>query len=672
MFENIKERIAMSLVKPSVKRKPISPFDLMSFHTANMPIYSELTVRRATREGYRLSIFVYRAVRTIVQAASGIPWYVEKDGEPVENHPFTTTWARPNKQFSGQDNMEFLIAHLKLVGNSLLQPVIINGLPREFWVVMPDMVKPIPSNQAGEWLKGWEVQTGDGKTFVVPPEQFVHFMQFDPGNPYWGIGDLQSAARTVDTDNEAQDTQKVQLQNRSVPPGVFQFDQTLNDEQFEEASQRVREKFLQKNKRGEPWVLGGGYKWQQMSLTPVEMDFISSRLSNKRDIAAAFGLDPWWVGDREHSTYNNVSEARKALYEDVVIPLLDDVAFTLNLRIAPMYGDDITIKYDLSNVSAMREDFGKKTDQASKLWAMGVPFEQINSKLELGFEEFEGWETGYLPFSVMPTGGSGNREQETEPVKMLTKSLNLETEEQKSAHWKRIDRRRLVWANTLQKRYAKLYGKEGQAVVDAIGGEKSAKFTPDSLSQSAKKAIDKLKAEWLALIAASSSALIEDFGGVVATDIGTTFNTSGAAVRNWIKEHAAENVKSILETNLDDVRRVILKGVDDGLTRPQIASKLRDFYDDRSTYKAMRVARTETAQAAGFGQREVASQSGVANKKQWLSSRDSRVRDSHIAIDGELRNFDEPYSNGLMYPGDPSGDLEETIMCRCVEGYTTE
>jgi SPP1 gp7 family putative phage head morphogenesis protein len=115
-----------------------------------------------------------------------------------------------------------------------------------------------------------------------------------------------------------------------------------------------------------------------------------------------------------------------------------------------------------------------------------------------------------------------------------------------------------------------------------------------------------------------------------------------------------------------------LKGQEEGLSLPKIATELEKYYEQQSAYKAMRVARTEVAQSAGFGQREAAEQSGVAKSKTWLSARDDRVRDSHAEIDGETIAFDEKYSNGLMYPGDPSGGPEEVINCRCVETYGTE
>lgn len=51
--------------------------------------------------------------------------------------------------------------------------------------------------------------------------------------------------------------------------------------------------------------------------------------------------------------------------------------------------------------------------------------------------------------------------------------------------------------------------------------------------------------------------------------------------------------------------------------------------------------------------------------KQWDSTLDSRTRESHAIVDGEIRELDGPFSNGLMFPGDPSYGAAEVINCRC-------
>ncbi len=685
MFDKLRAKIALAVLPKADGKLKINPFQVMSTQPANVPVYTEMTVRKATREGYKINVAVFRCVRVIVQAASAIPWIVEdKEGEPIKNHPLANVLAHPNPQFSGQDMMELLIAHSLLVGNALWMPIIVGKRVTEIWPVMPDLVKPIPSDAPGEWLKGWQVYGQTGALNDLPPEHFIHFMQLDPGNLFWGISPLMAAARTIDTDNEAQDTQKVSMQNRGLHDGVFTHESNMTLEQFEEARRQIRETFLAKSKRREPWVLGAGAKWNSMGMTSVEMDFIASRLQNKRDIAAAFGISPIFLGDLEQSSYNNMMEARKALYEDVVIPLLDDVKSTLNMRLAPLYGD-VTLSYDTSKVAALRPDFSAKVEQAKTLFGMGVPFDQINERLEMGFDEFPNWGLGYLPMTIAPTGAATEEpevEEEEEDDSEDEKALNLDTEDKKALFWKRVDRRRMGWWGVVARKVEALYKGEAEAVARALRTAKaksSRKASVTQLMSVAREAINSVRPEWEKVITAVLVTLIGDFGEDIARDLGAgepksdgtseskwAFDPTTPAIRSWVVKHGTASIKTILNTNLVDVNRVILAGLDENLGVPKIAMNVRRFYADSSKYKAMRVARTEVSQAAGFGQREAARQSGVAETHTWVTSRDDRVRDDHAALDGETAKFDKAYSDGSMYPG------EKDINCRCVETFGTK
>lgn len=632
--------IADLRVKAAMALLPQGRRLFVSDRTPNVPIYSDMTVSRATRQGYKISIYVYRSVRTIIQACSAIPWMVvDKDNEEIPEHPFTLLMKHPNPVFSWQDMIEFLVAHLELCGNELWQPLLVNGLPRELWPVMPDMVSPIPSDVQGEWLKAWEVRTQSGR-YEVPPETFIHFQQVDPGNPYWGTGPLMAAARTIDTDNEAQDTQKVSMQNRGTPSGVFTHDAAMTDEQFEEANRRVNEIYLSKSRRRAPWVLGAGAKWQQMAMTPVEMDYVASRLRGLRDIAGAFGINPIFLGDMEQSTLDNMRQARLGLYEDVAIPLLDDVKATMNLKLAPYYGNDITITYDASNVAALREGYGAKVESAYKLWSMGVPVQQVSDKLQLGLSEYPGWDASYVPLTLVASK-SGPAYQ--------TKAMSAE---QIRSTWLQTDRLREAWAPVIAKRYEALYEREARTITDL--GEAAV-----------QAAINSLVPDWQRTARGVLSALVGEFGKAHAASLGAEkaerkweFNPLEAALAAWLDDMAASEVRTILATNLADVRAVIRAGSEAGLPNDEIARNLRQFYADRSPYKAMRIARTETTKSATHATIEAARQSGLVDMKQWVTARDDRVRDEHAAMDGETVPLDATFSNGLEGPGEPN--------CRCV------
>ena len=121
-----------------------------------------------------------------------------------------------------------------------------------------------------------------------------------------------------------------------------------------------------------------------------------------------------------------------------------------------------------------------------------------------------------------------------------------------------------------------------------------------------------------------------------------------------------------------NVRMEVSRGVITGATWNQIADNLSKGFKntpfDKAYNKSIRIARTEghrIQQTAAYNAQEKAKENGANVVKQWDATLDSRTRPSHMEVDGEIRETDEAFSNGLMYPGDPSGDASEVINCRC-------
>lgn len=84
--------------------------------------------------------------------------------------------------------------------------------------------------------------------------------------------------------------------------------------------------------------------------------------------------------------------------------------------------------------------------------------------------------------------------------------------------------------------------------------------------------------------------------------------------------------------------------------------------------RAKTIARTEGHRIQQTSSRDAqyaAKKKGADVLKQWDAALDGRTRDSHARVDGEIRELDEKFSNGLMFPGDPSGGAAEVVNCRC-------
>ena len=125
------------------------------------------------------------------------------------------------------------------------------------------------------------------------------------------------------------------------------------------------------------------------------------------------------------------------------------------------------------------------------------------------------------------------------------------------------------------------------------------------------------------------------------------------------------------------VVRELERGHGLGESIPDLATRVRrvltvsgsDYWPGR----AVTVARTETIGAVNAGAyfgavRDASERGDPAPFKAWLSTADPRTRPTHVEADGQRTLLTSPFIVGgaqLLFPGDPRGPAQETIMCRC-------
>lgn len=128
---------------------------------------------------------------------------------------------------------------------------------------------------------------------------------------------------------------------------------------------------------------------------------------------------------------------------------------------------------------------------------------------------------------------------------------------------------------------------------------------------------------------------------------------------------------SAMGKDIKDLQKKIAGEISRGLTTGMMYSEIsRNIASWARIPKnnAMRIARTEAHRIqckAAYDAQYKAKSKGADIVKQWDATLDGKTRDSHRAIDGEVKELDEKFSNGLEYPGDTSGAAAEVINCRC-------
>lgn len=139
-----------------------------------------------------------------------------------------------------------------------------------------------------------------------------------------------------------------------------------------------------------------------------------------------------------------------------------------------------------------------------------------------------------------------------------------------------------------------------------------------------------------------------------------------------INSKISKGLYSRLGEDVDLLKRKITaqisRGVATGMSYSQMAQQLAE-YTKTGYNNAVRITRTEghrIQQESTMDACYAARERGADVVKQWDATMDANTRESHQMVDGEVRALDEKFSNGLMYPGDPSGSAAEVINCRCV------
>lgn len=120
--------------------------------------------------------------------------------------------------------------------------------------------------------------------------------------------------------------------------------------------------------------------------------------------------------------------------------------------------------------------------------------------------------------------------------------------------------------------------------------------------------------------------------------------------------------------NAKQVHAEVLQGILQGDSMNKIASRLLNTVDKNHT-SAIRNARTMVTAAENSGRKsglDKAEADGIIFKKEWIATiGDGRTRETHLAINGELVDNGELFSNGCEFPGDWRAEPCEVYNCRC-------
>jgi SPP1 gp7 family putative phage head morphogenesis protein len=329
-----------------------------------------------------------------------------------------------------------------------------------------------------------------------------------------------------------------------------------------------------------------------------------------------------------------------------------------------LYAPEFYGKFDYTGVEELQEDLTESLDRAKKAFDLGWSMNEINETYNLGLPEKDF--SGFRPMNYIKYDLNNEIEETAFNIDELEENL-IENDEKSyknpkiksfSDNFIRIEG---VMEKVLRSKLKKFFYNQRAEILKILNENKD--FDTNSAMFLGK----------LGQIFDDSKQIIIEY--VEPTYIESSKQATELAYKYLgVEKEFVVNPK-ILNDRLNKIKRVndtvyknlknnLSSGISEGETISELSKRVKEFYNtlyNPSHQYLEKIARTETSSLMNGTQFEVYKEEGV-NQKQWISEPDAR--DGHN-IDGEVAPVNSPFSNGMMYPGDPSAGPEMVINCRC-------
>jgi HK97 family phage portal protein len=317
------------------------------------------------REAYLANPVAQRAVRLVAESVAWAPIYSHECGTFMggeEKGRPSTSSGRP-VSLVPPGLLETIAAQLLLHGNAFVQ-ILLNaeGEPAELFALRPERVS-VEADGAG-WPLAYLYKAGEAKSRIAARDGMgrpglVHLKAMHPLDDHYGLGCLGAAAGAVAIHNAGSRWNKALLDNAARPSGALVHEPedgtALSVEQYERLRAELEGAFQGAANAGRPMLLDGGLKWQAMSLTPADMDFVGLKAAAAREIALAFGVPPMLLGLPGDATYANYREANRALWRLTVLPMAEKILSGISSALSAWW-PGARLKVDVDQVTALSED----------------------------------------------------------------------------------------------------------------------------------------------------------------------------------------------------------------------------------------------------------------------------------------------------------------------------
>jgi len=645
-----------------------------------------------------LSVAVYSCTRLRAQTLASVPLKVyqrDADGNLQEQKagPLVDLLRTVNRHWTPNRLWQMTEASMCTWGEAFW---VLEGMgdqlrqrPTEIWWARSDRMRVVPDRDG--YIKGYEYHDHNTR-LLFKPEEVIWFRYPNPGDEFRGLSPLEAARLSVETSVDAMVANRTIFSNGMQPGGIISPSDSsisLTREEREMIEAQLSRRLAGADRRHKIMVFSHQMNLQTPTLSPKDAEFMALMGWTLNDVCRVFQVPPTKVQDFTKATYSNVEQADKAFWTDCIGPELSMFASELTEQLARLFGDDLVIQFDLSQVKALQEDQTEITDQMVKLAGMGVPLNRLLQvyRPDLLPEGDTGYSWGDQPLAwQLPTFAVPEPEalpaqpdqQATEAAKSASPFVYSRVPAYGSTWHKAELRSRDNLIRQIEQEMAAAYVEWSTALVADIEGRllAGAKALGTGAGDLDPENPFDLEA-WQQLALEGMGPYIEQGmqrGGTVAANrIGSAvrFNIRSEASRRFLRERQQRFVVEITESRWRNLKTSLQAGIDVGEDVLQLARRVPQHVRPQLS-SGETIARTEVVGAFNGGTELAFKESGIVASKAWLAAIDDRTRESHVQAHGQTVPVDADFSlEGGSGPAPGQITVQgasvpqENINCRC-------
>jgi HK97 family phage portal protein len=309
------------------------------------------------------------------------------DGDEMapENHPLNKILKNPNPLQRGNVFKYGLAAFRLLGGNAyawvntgITDTTNPDAEPLELWALSP-ISATLHMEGGAMWYQVNRAQSMNCSGPAIPSStipidyatgrsNIIDWSTFNPKSLCTGVSPLQAADANLDIYRYGNFWNRAYFKQGCRPSTALVSKEGIPDKSYQRMKKELNEIYSGlENGNGRPIILDNGVTPQELSKNPKDADFSNSHDQMQKDIARAFRIPPILLNIGGDTTYSNQKEARLALWDDVIVPLTNDLCQELNENLVPRFRDqNLYLAPDYSKIPALEERRKEMWERADK------------------------------------------------------------------------------------------------------------------------------------------------------------------------------------------------------------------------------------------------------------------------------------------------------------------